>query len=205
MTASAGPEGRQRVAHGVSRGMEEPSDCLSPGGAAEAPAPDLSPLPGQRRWMPHPVPRLTPWATFCRRSAAPGLLAPQVSANGPTAWVAGGPWPFGRALKGRDKLRYFAPSGLVIRPSGFVTLGVAQGFVSPPLRGSGGFETTFSVSVCCSGALRAPRVVGILGTAVRDRRYKIQTETLYTSGWRLTGYRLCARICYYSPWKGALL
>jgi len=46
MSACAGPEGRQRVAHGVSRGIEEPSDYLSPGGAAEAPTPDLSPLPG---------------------------------------------------------------------------------------------------------------------------------------------------------------
>jgi hypothetical protein len=34
MIACAGPEGRQRVAHGVSRGIEEPSDYLSPGGAA---------------------------------------------------------------------------------------------------------------------------------------------------------------------------
>ncbi len=46
MSGCAGPEGRQRVAHGVSRGIEEPSDYFSPGGAAEAPTPDLSPLPG---------------------------------------------------------------------------------------------------------------------------------------------------------------
>ena len=48
MSACAGPEGRQRVAHGVCRGIEEPSDYLSPGGAAEAPTPGLSPLPGLR-------------------------------------------------------------------------------------------------------------------------------------------------------------
>jgi hypothetical protein len=37
---------RQRVAHGVSRGIEEPSAYLSPGGAAEAPTRGLLPHPG---------------------------------------------------------------------------------------------------------------------------------------------------------------
>ena len=47
LTAITGPEGRQGVAHGVSRGTEEPPlGYLSPGGAAEAPPRDLSPLPG---------------------------------------------------------------------------------------------------------------------------------------------------------------
>jgi hypothetical protein len=77
VTACAGPEGRQRVAHGVSRGIEgQTPGSLSPGGAAEAPARSLSPLPGLGMLTPHPVPRLTPWATLCRRSAALAVLQP---------------------------------------------------------------------------------------------------------------------------------
>jgi len=50
-----------------------------------------------------------------------------------------------QALKGRDRPRYLAPSGLDIRLIGLRTLGAAQGFVGPPLRGLRGFETTSSV------------------------------------------------------------
>ena len=54
-------------------------DCLSPGGAAEAPARCLSPHPGLSILTAHGVPRLTPWAirrlTDCR-SAALEVLTP---------------------------------------------------------------------------------------------------------------------------------
>jgi len=79
-TRQGGPEGRQTVAHGVSRGFEgQASDTSSPGGAAEGVprrppaigAEILPPLPGlgmgQGADLP---PRLAPWAIFCRRSAA---------------------------------------------------------------------------------------------------------------------------------------
>jgi len=78
-TANTGPEGRQRVAHGVSRGtVGATRGYLSPGGAAELPALSLSPLPGLWRSTRHGDPRLTPWATFCRRSAALEVAAPEV-------------------------------------------------------------------------------------------------------------------------------
>ena len=47
---------------------------LSPGGAAEAPARSLSPLPGMGMLTPNSVPRLTPWAT-CFRPSADGLTS----------------------------------------------------------------------------------------------------------------------------------
>src|SRR5438034_509454 len=89
---SSGTECRQKVAHGVSRGFDG-RNTMSPGGAKESscahwrnlsgtsngirrigmstPALDLflSPLPGLDLFL-RVFPRLTPWATFCRRSAA---------------------------------------------------------------------------------------------------------------------------------------
>jgi len=63
------------VAHGASRGVEgHPTASFSPGGATERSAPGLSPLPGLGRLAAHGVPRLAPWATFCRRSAALAAL-----------------------------------------------------------------------------------------------------------------------------------
>ena len=49
---------------------------LSPEGAAEAPARSLSPLPGLGMLTPNTIPRLAPWATLCRRSAALVALRP---------------------------------------------------------------------------------------------------------------------------------
>ena len=71
---SAGAERRQRVAHGVSRGFRV-AKRQSPGGATEgsvrgwASSHFLPPLPGLG-FSGNAIPRLTPWATICRCSAA---------------------------------------------------------------------------------------------------------------------------------------
>src|SRR5689334_9266242 len=81
--ATSAPEGRQNVAHGVSRGDRDdehpfPSFVPAPAGATECTARTarqiLSPLPGLGL-APFAYPRLTSWATFCRRSAAEDFAA----------------------------------------------------------------------------------------------------------------------------------
>jgi hypothetical protein len=59
----------------------------------------------------------------------------QISAYGPTAWVSRGHSFLGTGPEGARQTRYLAPSGPHIRLIGLRTLGAAQGFVGPPLRG----------------------------------------------------------------------
>ncbi len=82
LICATGPEGRQNLAHGVSRGAEAyPSDPIAPVGAAETRpgstgkrrGVDLLCRPSGARTLliGFVLPRLSPWAKFCRRSAAP--------------------------------------------------------------------------------------------------------------------------------------
>jgi len=78
--AGAGAERREKVAHGVSRGIAA-ENRTSPGGASENKSHSVSRLRGLRirlivsplrglDLLLHAVPRLTPWATIYRRYAA---------------------------------------------------------------------------------------------------------------------------------------
>src|SRR4051794_32562825 len=76
---SAAPEGRQNVAHGVSRGnrgatLSRIPPRPSPGGATERPSINSVAPAGLRNGgkgdHAATFPRLTPWATFCRPSGA---------------------------------------------------------------------------------------------------------------------------------------
>lgn len=66
MNAFESRQGRQSVAHGVSRGFAVAANGQPRQGRQIIGHPILSPLPGLDRFFLMVVPRLTPWATFCR-------------------------------------------------------------------------------------------------------------------------------------------
>lgn len=66
-------EQRPVVAHSASYGLDRPKTVQAPAGADENRLrfrPNLSPLPGLINILSHIYPRLSPWATVARRSAA---------------------------------------------------------------------------------------------------------------------------------------
>jgi len=120
-----GPEGRQSVAHGASRGVEgHPTASFSPGGATERSAPGLSPLPGLGRLVAHGVPQLGTCELIHEQTGR--LHAKSQSTQRP------------QSKERTSPLRFFAPLRLCVSCFDFFTRSRAVGHILPPLCGSYG-------------------------------------------------------------------